>query len=129
MCEEGNAVFFSSRRRHTMSLCDWSSDVCSSDLLALGREPAGRREDGMNHSTTMTTSRMENTLDQPVLAPASRFTAERENEALVAKLPNRPALILDSPWATRSWFSFQRVPACWCSTLALEAVSRKLTSQ
>src|SRR5260221_8382241 len=23
--------FFSSRRRHTRSLCDWSSDVCSSD--------------------------------------------------------------------------------------------------
>src|SRR5690349_22924771 len=29
--------FFSSRRRHTSSLRDWSSDVCSSDLLvALG---------------------------------------------------------------------------------------------
>src|SRR5260221_8964122 len=26
------ALFFSSRRRHTRSLCDWSSDVCSSDL-------------------------------------------------------------------------------------------------
>src|SRR5260221_6681340 len=25
--------FFSSRRRHTRSLCDWSSDVCSSDLM------------------------------------------------------------------------------------------------
>src|SRR5260221_10709646 len=25
------AIFFSSRRRHTRSLCDWSSDVCSSD--------------------------------------------------------------------------------------------------
>src|SRR5260221_11285287 len=24
---------FSSRRRHTRSLCDWSSDVCSSDLM------------------------------------------------------------------------------------------------
>src|SRR6202022_3413469 len=24
--------FFTSRRRHTRSLCDWSSDVCSSDL-------------------------------------------------------------------------------------------------
>src|SRR5260221_528291 len=24
-------IFFSSRRRHTRSLCDWSSDVCSSD--------------------------------------------------------------------------------------------------
>src|SRR5260221_7645158 len=31
-------LFFSSRRRHTRSLCDWSSDVCSSDLT--GR-PAG----------------------------------------------------------------------------------------
>src|SRR5882672_11900662 len=28
--------FFSSRRRHTRSLCDWSSDVCSSDLSLRG---------------------------------------------------------------------------------------------
>src|SRR5438132_1508219 len=28
----GLDFFFSSRRRHTRSLCDWSSDVCSSDL-------------------------------------------------------------------------------------------------
>src|SRR5260370_7615068 len=28
--------FFSSRRRHTRFKCDWSSDVCSSDLGALG---------------------------------------------------------------------------------------------
>src|SRR5260370_24932387 len=27
--------FFSSRRRHTRFKCDWSSDVCSSDLEAL----------------------------------------------------------------------------------------------
>src|SRR5260370_29273273 len=26
--------FFSSRRRHTRFKCDWSSDVCSSDLLS-----------------------------------------------------------------------------------------------
>src|SRR5215211_1696093 len=31
--------FFSSRRRHTRSLCDWSSDVCSSDLV---ETPSGR---------------------------------------------------------------------------------------
>src|SRR5260221_14291589 len=30
--------FFSSRRRHTRSLCDWSSDVCSSDLWFRSRE-------------------------------------------------------------------------------------------
>src|SRR5205814_4622194 len=29
--------FFSSRRRHTRCLSDWSSDVCSSDLLSLAR--------------------------------------------------------------------------------------------
>src|SRR5438034_1881883 len=39
--------FFSSRRRHTRSLCDWSSDVCSSDLgvlalLAEGMQPPGQ---------------------------------------------------------------------------------------
>src|SRR5256886_11333201 len=35
--------FFSSRRRHTIFDCDWSSDVCSSDLAAaLPRLPHGR---------------------------------------------------------------------------------------
>src|SRR5258705_1215388 len=29
--------FFSSRRRNTRCLSDWSSDVCSSDLLGVGR--------------------------------------------------------------------------------------------
>src|SRR5260221_2397643 len=28
---ESYFILFSSRRRHTRSLCDWSSDVCSSD--------------------------------------------------------------------------------------------------
>src|SRR2546427_8993525 len=32
--------FFSSRRRHTRFDCDWSSDVCSSDLWGPGR-PGG----------------------------------------------------------------------------------------
>src|SRR5437588_8182178 len=33
MRARGRLFFFSSRRRHTGSLCDWSSDVCSSDLF------------------------------------------------------------------------------------------------
>src|SRR5699024_11977157 len=32
--------FFASRRRHTISKRDWSSDVCSSDLLAIFTLPA-----------------------------------------------------------------------------------------
>src|SRR6266513_1319133 len=43
--------FFSSRRRHTRSKRDWSSDVCSSDLAASERQArprgaAGRAETG-----------------------------------------------------------------------------------
>src|SRR5207249_5159014 len=34
-CMMFRALFFSSRRRHTRSKRDWSSDVCSSDLLAI----------------------------------------------------------------------------------------------
>src|SRR5689334_25186382 len=32
--------FFSSRRRHTRWNCDWSSDVCSSDLFRLATSPS-----------------------------------------------------------------------------------------
>src|SRR2546430_3389559 len=41
--------FFSSRRRHTRFDCDWSSDVCSSDLTSkldvvdFGRNPKARQ--------------------------------------------------------------------------------------
>src|SRR6266480_6181012 len=34
--------FFSSRRRHTRLTCDWSSDVCSSDLVAFRKSPVGQ---------------------------------------------------------------------------------------
>src|SRR5256886_11841186 len=33
--------FFSSRRRHTRFDCDWSSDVCSSDLRVMIHQPMG----------------------------------------------------------------------------------------
>src|SRR5467141_344492 len=39
-----NFFFFSSRRRHTIFKCDWSSDVCSSDLTPLVVEHDGRRQ-------------------------------------------------------------------------------------
>src|SRR4051812_49838003 len=44
--------FFSSRRRHTRLTCDWSSDVCSSDLeaYAVGHGSLGQAP-GINHST------------------------------------------------------------------------------
>src|SRR2546430_6505898 len=42
--------FFSSRRRHTRFDCDWSSDVCSSDLAGGDlSEPAAREGRGAPH--------------------------------------------------------------------------------
>src|SRR5206468_9029614 len=46
--KSNRGFFFSSRRRHTRSDRDWSSDVCSSDLSVRGvRKPGpGRRRGG-----------------------------------------------------------------------------------
>src|SRR5438270_10113450 len=44
--------FFSSRRRHTRFDCDWSSDVCSSDLLP-GRAPADHHTAGIIIAPTL----------------------------------------------------------------------------
>src|SRR5947199_7551649 len=42
ICDYRSRVcFFSSRRRHTRCLSDWSSDVCSSDLYRLSSERVG----------------------------------------------------------------------------------------
>src|SRR2546430_1359053 len=38
----GHFFFFSSRRRHTIFDCDWSSDVCSSDLKGRADETCYR---------------------------------------------------------------------------------------
>src|SRR5699024_12082118 len=38
--------FFSSRRRHTRSKRDWSSDVCSSDLIAMHDTKVDRNTNG-----------------------------------------------------------------------------------
>src|SRR5438105_15520176 len=53
--------FFSSRRRHTRSTRDWSSDVCSSDLLTapamekMGRYMATRKPPTMPPRNTIMT--------------------------------------------------------------------------
>src|SRR5476651_2206366 len=42
-CLPSGCFFFSSRRRHTIYWRDWSSDVCSSDLLLFGLATGGLR--------------------------------------------------------------------------------------
>src|SRR5699024_12044381 len=40
-----SSFFFASRRRHTMSKRDWSSDVCSSDLIEFRIPYSSKRVD------------------------------------------------------------------------------------
>src|SRR5260370_36462904 len=51
--------FFSSRRRHTRFKCDWSSDVCSSDLDVVSRPRSTPRDrhPGNRRGRRKTTSR------------------------------------------------------------------------
>src|SRR5690349_23718807 len=42
LSSESCFFFFSSRRRHTRSLRDWSSDVCSSDLTVFDSSSIGK---------------------------------------------------------------------------------------
>src|SRR5690606_40666642 len=62
--------FFSSRRRHTRFSRDWSSDVCSSDLIfiaflyfqrpQLGKSPRGKRLDRIKQSSNYRDGRFQN---------------------------------------------------------------------
>src|SRR5207248_6193888 len=68
-----SVFFFSSRRRHTRSYGDWSSDVCSSDLhrhqetnLAPGRHPSAPATTGPRHPRARPTRpRHEHVGDRP----------------------------------------------------------------
>ena len=67
------------------------------------------------------------TVAQPVLAPAYSVIADRENDALVGKLPQKADASLPRPWPIRSWLAFQRRPSRWLSIFALDAISSELT--
>src|SRR5712691_7600374 len=64
------SVFISRRRRHTRFDCDWSSDVCSSDLF--GRRSAGMLEKAGNAQA-------------PILAALPGFGPPRAEARLVAQ--------------------------------------------
>src|SRR3982750_2230412 len=68
--------FFSSRRRHTISDRDWSSDVCSSDLFIAytvkgwGTPLAGHKD---NHAGQMTGSQIEQLRAQMDIRPGHEW--------------------------------------------------------
>src|SRR5207248_4273824 len=60
--------FFSSRRRHTRSYGDWSSDVCSSDLYTIPRHCQPCRTDCSHSAETISPARRRRIHLQPRLS-------------------------------------------------------------
>src|SRR5437899_12382849 len=72
--------FFSSRRRHTRCLSDWSSDVCSSDLMVPSAEAkAAAEEDAWK------TSGVNRVVNQLQVVPPSKQEAVKAHDASVER--------------------------------------------
>src|SRR2546430_16262272 len=113
--------FFSSRRRHTRFDCDWSSDVCSSDLPGGAAEDGGRapalrpdrhqriggHRDGRGRPMSVSahsTNDAETEQYQPV------FTGKvlEELQALLGRYPTKQGALLPALWLVqqqRGWIS------------------------
>src|SRR5437868_14883210 len=92
--------FFSSRRRHTSSKRDWSSDVCSSDLLPTGySQTPGASSAGMSAIgqggadfagrypwyVDAVRNRVQQSWDQTTIDPATR-AAHRAHTAMTFRI-------------------------------------------
>src|SRR5205085_7246680 len=75
--------FFSSRRRHTRFDCDWSSDVCSSDLRKRDRE----RGEGSAFFFSASCPQ------SPALVPRSPLSVLRSRFLHPPQQPNLPRVI------------------------------------
>src|SRR5947207_16025499 len=80
--------FFSSRRRHTRSLCDWSSDVCSSDLVLNTFDLSAERVKGIHladKSKVFNTARVEALEVENLIESALATMVSRSEERRVGK--------------------------------------------
>src|SRR5882762_11121656 len=78
--------FFSSRRRHTRFKCDWSSDVCSSDLGVVER---------VSHTDALDRVLLDS-VDENRLGQAGQFENGRRDVNYVSELAADLAFPLDS---------------------------------
>src|SRR2546430_3784435 len=89
--------FFSSRRRHTRFDCDWSSDVCSSDLSSicpartLRATPRGKCAETRVASNGMATDLRKASWKIVINAPVS--TSRRRSEEHTSELQSQSNLV------------------------------------
>src|SRR5262249_56141653 len=74
---ESASCFFSSRRRHTRLVSDWSSDVCSSDLAEVGHRGVGIGEPCLGGGILRVESHRSLELFERLLPSAHRSLVEK----------------------------------------------------
>src|SRR5256886_8706081 len=85
------AFFFSSRRRHTRFDCDWSSDVCSSDL------------------SSARTARFWSALPEASHSKRESLWIGRESREAFARFIEREITLIYGPWSRRRRSEERRV--------------------
>src|SRR6476661_9028548 len=94
----GRCFFLSSRRRHTRFKCDWSSDVCSSDLrVRRGTRGADPAPGGAARMTTDDRDFWRATTDW-LEAGSDRTPPDAVEGVLLAIRTTRQERVLRSPW-------------------------------
>src|SRR5260221_1946314 len=82
-----SSVFFlfSSRRRHTRSLCDWSSDVCSSDLdhgMRVGKDSGKDKSSAQSRSGIVGARKLADRQILKIPFPASHGASQAAQQSL-----------------------------------------------
>src|SRR5215469_17379053 len=87
--------FFSSRRRHTRSLRDWSSDVCSSDLAGVRwiRTLSVARSDGRIVCSTAARATGINVAEQSYFQRVRRTGEWALSDYIIGRRPTAPILM------------------------------------
>src|SRR5690242_12648280 len=99
--------FFSSRRRHTRLTCDWSSDVCSSDLIHILATLFPRRHVGSLAVAGQDLAFFKVDVDRVIPATATvlngpdfaRAVARRSRNAAPARVEHLVVVHLNAPWS------------------------------
>src|SRR5205814_3221444 len=97
--------FFSSRRRHTRCLSDWSSDVCSSDLAlrTVGLDSRDWKERILRKDASFTVAQVESDgpqrsgLSPKVLFADRKFRTKTGRVNLIASAPARSQVSAEFP--------------------------------
>src|SRR5699024_11230344 len=116
--------FFSSRRRHTRSKRDWSSDVCSSDLPPNALNNLNHKNQrcsrplcssqATDDPTTNARSHTRQPAGRTTKQPTQRFVAREPNSVPHHRRPHRnPSSRSSDRWATHEQPPHTHPPQAW----------------